>query len=226
MMKEKQKHKSEVMRDSGLSARHGCTGCGNSQAFYPHVCLCRRCRCSCRALLLALPVPPLFGVPREHRLQQVRPKVVRWPAYVRRTFTLTTLSLALRNWTAVMYVSCVDKRGASRLSKLLNPCLTYLSCVPQPQRHNGRVCTWWSRVVVSYVGGDDNQSPLGPRLPGSYRYYTFYYCCVSHAPLFMTVIWPAMGGSAPGRAVLLSPMLGGTATSLLWVRALPRHHVT
>ena len=96
--------------------------------------------------------------------------------------------LALRNWTAVMYVSCVDKRGASRLLKLLNPFLTYLSCVPQPQRHNGRVFAWLSRVVVSYVGGDDNQSPLGPRLSGSYRYYTFCYCCISHAPFPITVI--------------------------------------
>ena len=149
------------MRDIGLSARHGCTGGGNSQAFYPHVCLCRRCRCCCRALLLALLVFTLFGVPREHCLQQDRPKVVRCS----NIYTHNNSSFALRNWTAVMYVSCVDKRGASRLSKPLKPCLTYLSCVPQPQRHNGRVYAWSSRVVVSYVGRDDNQSPLGLCLP-------------------------------------------------------------
>ena len=35
---------------------------------------------------------------------------------------------------------------------------------------------------------------------------------------------PAMGGSAPGRAVLLSSMLRETAPSLLWVCAFPRRN--
>ena len=33
-----------------------------------------------------------------------------------------------------------------------------------------------------------------------------------------------MGGSVPGRAVLLPPMLRETATSLLWVCAFPRRN--
>ena len=35
---------------------------------------------------------------------------------------------------------------------------------------------------------------------------------------------PAMGGSAPGRAVLLPPMLREASTSLLWVCAFPRRN--
>ena len=154
------------MRDSGLSARHECTGCGNSQAFYLHVCLCRRCRCCCRALLLALLVPPLFGVPREHRLQQVRPKVVRCPIrIVPRIVTLTTAVHCVEKLDSSDVCVCVDKREDPRLLKPLNPRRSYWRCDPRPQRHNGRVCAWSSRVVVSYVDGDGNQSPRGLRLP-------------------------------------------------------------
>ena len=46
----------------------------------------------------------------------------------------------------------------------------------------------------------------------------------SHAPLPIAVIKPTMGGSAPGRAVLLSLMLRGAATNLLWVCAFLRHN--
>ena len=156
------------MRDSGLSAHYGCTGCGKSQAFYPRVCLCRRCRCCCRVLLLALLVPPLFGVPREHRLQQVRPKVVRCPidiVHVNVNFTLPIAVPRAEKLGIRDACVCVDKRGDSRLLKPFNPRLPYLRCVPRPQRHNGRVCAWSSRVVVSYVEGDGTQSPLGLRLP-------------------------------------------------------------
>ena len=46
----------------------------------------------------------------------------------------------------------------------------------------------------------------------------------SHAPLPIAVIYPTMGGSAPGRAMLLSPMLRGGATSLLWICAFRCHN--
>ena len=153
------------MRDIGLSARHGCTGCGNSQALYQRVCLCRRCRCCCRALLLALLVPPLFGVPHEHCLQQVRPKVVRCPIFVRRIFTLATAVPCDEKLDSGDVCVYVDEMWYSRLLKPLNARLTYLICVPRPQQHNRGVCAWSSRVDVSYVKGDGNQPPLGLRLP-------------------------------------------------------------
>ena len=160
-MKEKQNHKSEGMRDSGLSARHGCTGCGNSQAFYPHVCLCCRCRCCCRALLPALLVLHCLGCPGSTAYSRRGPK---W--YDVRIFTLATTAVPCAEKLDSSDVCvCVDKRGDSRLLKPLNPNLTYLRCVPRPQRHNGRVCALSSRVVVTYVEGDGNQSPLGLRLP-------------------------------------------------------------
>ena len=130
------------------------------------LCLCRRWCCCCRALLLALLVPPLLGVPREYCLQQEMPNVVRCSIYVW-IFTPTTTTAvpcAEKMYSSDVCV-CVNKRGDSRLLKHLNPRLTYLRYVPPPQRHNERVCAWSSRVVVSYVEGGSNQSPLGLCLP-------------------------------------------------------------
>ena len=93
-MKEKQKYKSEVMRDSGLSARHGCTGCRNSQAFHPRVC---RCRCCCPVFLLASLVLHCLGCPVSTAYSRGSPK-----SYDVRIFTLTTTA-----------VPCAEKLNSS-----------------------------------------------------------------------------------------------------------------
>ena len=82
-----------------------------------------------------------------------------------RFFTLTTTAVpcAEKLGSSVVCV-CVDKRGDSLLLRPLNPHLAYLRFVSRPQRRNGRVCAWSSRVVVSYDEGDGYQSPLGLRL--------------------------------------------------------------
>ena len=51
------------------------------------------------------------------------------------------------------------------------------------------------------------------------------YVHISVSDIYACLPTPAMGGSAPGRAVLLSPMLKETATCLLWVCAFPRRNV-
>ena len=149
------------MRESGLSARHGCAGCGNSQAFTPRVCRCRRCRCCCRALLLALLVPPRFGVPLT--AGETQGSTVSY--ICTRNFALTTAVPCADKLDSSDVCVCVDKRGDPRLLEPLNPRLTYMRCVPRPQRNHGRVCAWSSRVIVRYVEEDGNQSPLGLRFP-------------------------------------------------------------
>ena len=49
---------------------------------------------------------------------------------------------------------------------------------------------------------------------------------MSVSVIYACLVTPAIGGSAPGRAVLLSPLLRKTATSLLWVCAFPRRDAT
>ena len=48
--------------------------------------------------------------------------------------------------------------------------------------------------------------------------------CLPAVTRAVVVPTPTMGGSAPDRAVLLSPMLRETATRLLWVSAFPRRN--